>query len=84
MTRSVIEVRRVKTHPGVIYQLEMRACGKAKCRCMKGGELHGPYWFAYRWSPRARRQVSAYIGREFRPYSPRVRSTGGRGQGGFA
>lgn len=84
MENPVVQVKRLRTHPGVIFQLEWRACGKSKCRCMRDGELHGPYWFAYRWSKRHRRQVSAYIGRVFKPYEPRTRSGGGRGKAGFA
>lgn len=31
---------------GVCYRLELRACGKPKCKCARG-ELHGPYWYGY-------------------------------------
>lgn len=26
---------------------EFVTCGQSRCRCMKGGEPHGPYWYAY-------------------------------------
>lgn len=30
------------------YRLELVRCGKKRCQCMRGGALHGPYWYAYR------------------------------------
>jgi len=38
----------------IYYQLEAVKCGKLLCRCMNGGGLHGPYWYAYHYSPTLR------------------------------
>ena len=44
----------------VTYQLEKVKCGKEGCKCADG-ELHGPYWYAYRWN--GKKVVSEYIGK---------------------
>ncbi len=49
----------------VVYQLELRQCGKARCRICNSGGGHGPYWYAYGRGANGRRW-SRYIGREFR------------------
>lgn len=50
---------------GVTYQLELVKCGKPLCRTCavfkRSG--HGPYWYAYEWSPERRKLVSTYIGK---------------------
>lgn len=44
------------------YQLEKVKCGKAGCRCaQKNGQLHGPYWYVYRWN--GKKVVSEYVGK---------------------
>jgi len=58
--REVVETRRVgKT----TYVLEAVKCGKKKCKCTEG-KLHGPYWYAYRWT--GKKLKSTYIGKEFK------------------
>lgn len=42
--RQVVETRQ---GDGWTYRLEKVKCGKDNCRCAHG-ELHGPYWYAYR------------------------------------
>lgn len=42
------------------YRLEGVRCGKENCKCA-GGEVHGPYWYAY-WSEGGRTR-SKYIGK---------------------
>jgi hypothetical protein len=66
----VVERREVD---GVIYQREWVKCGTATCRCMRGGQGHGPYWYAYRLARagggkagKGGRWVSVYVGRDFR------------------
>jgi hypothetical protein len=43
------------------YRLEGVRCGKENCKCA-GGDLHGPYWYAY-WSEGGRTK-SAYVGKK--------------------
>jgi hypothetical protein len=43
--REVVETKRAGD--GWTYRLEKVKCGKENCRCARG-ELHGPYWYAYR------------------------------------
>ena len=68
--RVLVHVRRLRAHPGVIFQLERVACGKPRCGCASGDpeSMHGPYWYAYRWKKRKHgkggRWVSKYVGRE--------------------
>jgi hypothetical protein len=56
--RELVE-RRQAGH--MSYRLELVRCGKVNCRC-SGGELHGPYWYAY-WTE-GRRTRSRYLGKE--------------------
>lgn len=47
----------------VTYQLEKVKCGKPACRCaQENGELHGPYWYLYRWN--GKKVVSEYVGKK--------------------
>jgi len=55
--REVVEERRTDHRT---YRLEGVRCGKEKCKCA-GGELHGPYWYAY-WSEGGGTR-SKYIGK---------------------
>jgi hypothetical protein len=43
------------------YRLEGVRCGKESCKCA-GGDLHGPYWYAY-WSEGGRTK-STYVGKK--------------------
>jgi len=43
------------------YRLERVRCGKKRCKCA-GGNLHGPYWYAY-W-PEGGKTKSQYIGKQ--------------------
>jgi hypothetical protein len=56
--RELVERRQVAQ---VTYRLERVRCGKVNCRC-SGGELHGPYWYAY-WTEGGRIR-SRYLGKE--------------------
>jgi hypothetical protein len=56
--RELVE-RREAAH--MTYRLERVRCGKVNCRC-SGGELHGPYWYAY-WTEGGRTR-SRYLGKE--------------------
>lgn len=40
------ELMEVDRQGELCYRLEKTRCGKKGCRCA-GGELHGPYWYAY-------------------------------------
>lgn len=58
--RQLLEHRHVGR---VTYQLEKVRCGKPTCRCaQENGELHGPYWYLYRWN--GKKVVSEYIGKK--------------------
>jgi hypothetical protein len=46
---------------GLTYRLERVRCGKENCKCA-GGELHGPYCYAY-WSEGGRTR-SKYVGKK--------------------
>jgi hypothetical protein len=59
VTRRELVERRQAAH--ITYRLERVRCGKVNCRC-SGGELHGPYWYAY-WTEGGRTR-SRYIGKE--------------------
>ncbi|MBD3884918.1 hypothetical protein IFO70_24600 [Phormidium tenue FACHB-886] len=60
--REVAEARHIGDY---LYQFERVRCGKVGCRCAgEGGELHGPYWYAY-WREDGRLR-SRYIGKRFR------------------
>ena len=64
-TRAVVETRRFKHLPGVLFQRELTCCGKAKCgSCAGRRAAHGPYWYRYEWSKRTKRMVSSYVGRK--------------------
>lgn len=64
-TRTVVNSRRFRHLPGVLFQLELTSCGKQKCgRCSGTKPAHGPYWYRYEWSVRTRRMVSSYIGKK--------------------
>ena len=41
-----------------------RTCGKATCRCMNGGERHGPYKVVQVWRDNRSRQVTLKKGEE--------------------
>jgi hypothetical protein len=56
--REVVEEREGKN---LTYRLEKVRCGKKGCKCA-GGELHGPYWYAY-WSE-AGKTKSRYVGKK--------------------
>lgn len=58
--RVVVEVRCIA---GVLYQLEFVRCGKSNCRCSRGKQLHGPYWYAY-WKDDEGRSRTQYVGKE--------------------
>jgi hypothetical protein len=47
---------------GRTYEQSMVSCGKKGCRCMKGGDLHGPYW--YRRYTQGGVHRRRYIGRQ--------------------
>jgi hypothetical protein len=61
--KSKREVVAVKTVGHKTYQRELVRCGKEHCKCA-GGELHGPYWYAY-WKEGGRTR-SKYIGKELK------------------
>lgn len=42
---NVVETKTARG--GGSYVLQWVKCGKATCRCAKGGKLHGPYWYLY-------------------------------------
>ena len=66
-TPIVVDKRRFRHLPGVLFQLELRACGKSTCRCA-AEPCHGPYWYRYEWrkgrGAHAGRMKSTYIGRK--------------------
>ena len=43
--REVVETKKAGR---ITYQSELVKCGKTNCRCATDGQLHGPYWYAYR------------------------------------
>ena len=45
----------------ITYQLQYRKCGKASCSTCRGGQGHGPYWYAY-WREGSRLR-SGYVGK---------------------
>lgn len=50
------------------YSREWVRCGKANCkRCKDGGPGHGPYWYAYHYSPTAKRRIKTYLGKDAPP-----------------
>jgi hypothetical protein len=50
------------------YQQEYVHCGKANCsRCKDAGLGHGPYWYAYRYSPTRKRRLKWYLGKNGPP-----------------
>lgn len=46
------------------YQQEYIKCGKPNCKTCTAGQGHGPYWYAYHYSPTAKRRIKKYIGKE--------------------
>lgn len=68
-TSIVVSTKRFRHLPGVIFQLELKKCGKRRCRC-SAEPCHGPYWYRYEWrqgkAPNTGRMVSTYIGRELK------------------
>jgi hypothetical protein len=52
------------------YQQEYVRCHKPQCRRCATGPGHGPYWYAYHYSPAAKRRIKTYLGRELGPPSP--------------
>lgn len=59
--REIIET---KKQGRVTYQSELVKCGKDNCRCATDGQLHGPYWYAYR--KQGRKLKSWYVGKELK------------------
>lgn len=52
---------RAEARAAMRYRWEYRTCGKARCRCMRGGAKHGPYKYG---KVRSGRKVSSvYLGR---------------------
>lgn len=45
------------------YQEEYIRCGKPNCRKCANGEGHGPYWYAYHYSPTLKRRIKTYLGK---------------------
>lgn len=58
------EVVETKEDGRITYQSELVKCGKANCRCATGGQLHGPYWYAYR--KQGQKLKSWYVGKELK------------------
>jgi len=58
--RTVVKTKRFRHLPHVLFQLELKPCGKPTC----GKCPHGPYWYRYEWSKRTRRMVSSYVGKK--------------------
>ena len=59
------EVVETKKEGRITYQAELVKCGKANCRCATDGQLHGPYWYAYR--KQGQKLKSWYVGKELKP-----------------
>jgi hypothetical protein len=55
---------------GIWYQLETVTCGDRTCRCMRCGDRHGPYWYAFWVDARTKRRRSAYVGKRWRRHVP--------------
>ena len=47
---------------GGSYVLQWVKCGKATCRCAKGGKLHGPYWYHY--TKKNGKTICKYVGKK--------------------
>ena len=47
----------------VTYQQEYTRCGRASCHCATGPG-HGPYWYAYHYSPTLKRRINTYCGKQ--------------------
>ncbi|MEM9149149.1 MAG: DUF6788 family protein [Cyanobacteria bacterium P01_F01_bin.3] len=58
------EVVETKQEGRVTYQAELVKCGKENCRCATEGQLHGPYWYAYR--RQGQKLKSWYVGKELK------------------
>lgn len=56
------EVVETKKEGLITYQSELVKCGKANCRCATDGQLHGPYWYAYR--KQGKKLKSWYVGKK--------------------
>ena len=59
------EVVETKEEGRITYQSELVKCGKDNCRCATDGQLHGPYWYAYR--KQGQKLKSWYVGKELKP-----------------
>jgi hypothetical protein len=49
------------------YQQEYVKCGKPACPHCMDGPGHGPYWYAYRYSPARKRRLKWYLGKNGPP-----------------
>lgn len=58
------EVVETKKEGRITYQSELVKCGKANCRCVTDGQLHGPYWYAYQ--KQGQKLKSWYVGKELK------------------
>ncbi len=67
--RASREVLGTKSHGSKCYRLEKTKCGKKNCKCV-GGDLHGPYWYAY-YRDNGKLKCE-YIGRRFPLFHPAV------------
>jgi hypothetical protein len=59
--RIVVDVVQIE---GKTYQRELVDCGNKRCLKCVSGPAHGPYWYAYAWSPKLKKVVSRYIGKQ--------------------
>jgi hypothetical protein len=46
------------------YLQEYIKCGKSNCHTCSDSQGHGPYWYAYHYSPTLKRRIKKYIGKE--------------------
>ena len=58
------EVVETKEEGRITYQSELVKCGKDNCRCATDGQLHGPYWYAYR--KQGQKLKSWYVGKKLK------------------
>ena len=45
------------------YVRQYRKCSKPNCATCQEGPGHGPYWYAYHYSPTLKRKIAKYIGK---------------------